>query len=260
MKQPFADIRYSQRYKSGYEKTGGAIDAVTDFAVTAVCMAGATYAASLALEKLYQWWNEPPKSRVVISGSLTPSTAKDVVKQVTHAKGDLDVILDTPGGSYICAFAIANALYEYKRGSIRVWIPYMAASSGTFIVMRLLGRSDVTVTLGEFASLSPFDVQSSSGINLKMVRELERREQKEAVGIYAQTPTLVHFGVDIMKYMEPLLARLSDEKMRDRVKSEMINAEQHDHEYLFPRSVILEMGIPISKDYVMPSFVDASLS
>lgn len=60
--------------------------------------------------------------------------ANDVERQLRFADGDIDVLVDTPGGGVYEGFSIYNALKNYTKGKIRV-IVTLAASMGSYIML-----------------------------------------------------------------------------------------------------------------------------
>ena len=60
--------------------------------------------------------------------------ANDVERQLKFADGDIDVLVDTPGGGVYEGFSIYNALKNYTKGKIRV-IVTLAASMGSYIML-----------------------------------------------------------------------------------------------------------------------------
>ena len=60
--------------------------------------------------------------------------ANDVERQLKFADGDIDVLVDTPGGGVYEGFSIYNALKNYAKGKIRV-IVTLAASMGSYIML-----------------------------------------------------------------------------------------------------------------------------
>lgn len=60
--------------------------------------------------------------------------AGDIERQLKFADGDIDVLVDTPGGGVYEGFSIYNALKNYAKGKIRV-IVTLAASMGSYIML-----------------------------------------------------------------------------------------------------------------------------
>lgn len=60
--------------------------------------------------------------------------ANDIERQLKFADGDIDVLVDTPGGGVYEGFSIYNALKNYTKGKIRV-IVTLAASMGSYIML-----------------------------------------------------------------------------------------------------------------------------
>lgn len=60
--------------------------------------------------------------------------ANDVERQLRFADGDIDVLVDSPGGGVYEGFSIYNALKNYTKGKIRV-IVTLAASMGSYIML-----------------------------------------------------------------------------------------------------------------------------
>ena len=60
--------------------------------------------------------------------------SSDIERQLKFADGDIDVLIDTPGGWIYEGFSIYNALKNYTKGKIRV-IVTLAASMGSYIML-----------------------------------------------------------------------------------------------------------------------------
>lgn len=88
-------------------------------------------------------------SRIKIKGEIGwDVTAADVERQLYYATGDLDVEIDSPGGSVYEGFQIFNLLKKYDKGSVTGYIG-LAASMGSYIALacpnRILNNNSVVM-------------------------------------------------------------------------------------------------------------------
>lgn len=60
--------------------------------------------------------------------------ANDIERQLRFADGDIELLVDTPGGGVYEGFSIYNALKNYTKGKIKV-IVTLAASMGSYIML-----------------------------------------------------------------------------------------------------------------------------
>jgi len=61
--------------------------------------------------------------------------AADIIHQVDLAKGDIELFIDSPGGSVIDGYSIFNALKSYQNGKVYAKISAVAASIASYIAM-----------------------------------------------------------------------------------------------------------------------------
>lgn len=62
-------------------------------------------------------------------------SADQVEAQLNEAEGDIDVVIDSPGGSVFEGVKIHNAIKDYDNGEVTVTINSLAASIATYIAM-----------------------------------------------------------------------------------------------------------------------------
>ncbi len=70
--------------------------------------------------------------------------ASEIERQLNFASGDIEIIIDSPGGSVFEGISIADAIRNYKKGSITIKV-ILAASMATYISMfgqKLIFNSD----------------------------------------------------------------------------------------------------------------------
>lgn len=92
--------------------------------------------------------------------------AHDVQRQLNYANGDIEIVIDSPGGSVFEGISIADAIRNYKKGNITVKVIF-AASMATYISMfghRLVFNTD-----------SSFMIHNPSAIAWGDYREMENR-------------------------------------------------------------------------------------
>lgn len=87
--------------------------------------------------------------KIKISGEIGWDIfAADVERQLYYATGDLEVEIDTPGGSVFEGFKIFNLLKKYNKGSVTAYIN-LAASMGSYIALacpkRILNNNSVVM-------------------------------------------------------------------------------------------------------------------
>ncbi len=59
----------------------------------------------------------------------------EIVSEIRSATGDIELFIDSPGGSVISGFSIFNALKDYKKGEVFAKISAVGASIASYIVM-----------------------------------------------------------------------------------------------------------------------------
>ncbi len=90
--------------------------------------------------------------------------ARDIERQLNFASGDIEIVIDSPGGSVFEGISIADAIRNYKKGNVTVKVIF-AASMATYISM--FGQKLV------FNADSSFMIHNPSTIAWGDYREME---------------------------------------------------------------------------------------
>lgn len=59
----------------------------------------------------------------------------DIERQLKYADGDIEVLVDTPGGGVYEGISIYNAIKDYSKGKVKVRVTGMACSMGSYIML-----------------------------------------------------------------------------------------------------------------------------
>lgn len=59
----------------------------------------------------------------------------DIERQLKFADGDIEILLDTPGGSVYEGISIYNAIKDYSKGKVTIRVSGMACSMGSYIML-----------------------------------------------------------------------------------------------------------------------------
>lgn len=59
----------------------------------------------------------------------------DIERQLKYADGDIEVLIDTPGGGVYEGISIYNAIKDYSRGKVKVRVTGLACSMGSYIML-----------------------------------------------------------------------------------------------------------------------------
>lgn len=113
--------------------------------------------------------------------------ADDIERQLYYATGDLDVEIDSPGGSVFEGFRIFNLLKEYNKGSITAYIN-LAASMGSYIALacpkRILNSNAVVMIHNPAGGVSgDYRTVLSYGSLLERLAEICRKEYANGLGL-----------------------------------------------------------------------------
>lgn len=113
--------------------------------------------------------------------------AADIERQLYYATGDLDVEIDSPGGSVFEGFRIFNLLKGYNKGSITAYIN-LAASMGSYIALacpkRILSSNAVVMIHNPAGGVNgDYRTVLNFGSLLERLAEICRKEYANGLGL-----------------------------------------------------------------------------
>ena len=75
-------------------------------------------------------------NQIYINGEIGwDITAKSIIDQINNAEGDLEVLINSPGGYVFDGVEIYNALKAYNKGKVKTIITGIAASMASYIAL-----------------------------------------------------------------------------------------------------------------------------
>jgi hypothetical protein len=235
-------------YSVAVEQSVGITHGVCYELTTVVAAGLACHHIATAIKWTYNWCKSYMKdanngNTIVLNESIYTDIVESIIKKISRMKGELNLVLHTNGGKVCSTIMLIKALNEYKY-PIHIWIPKKAFSGGTFIVLALLGKKDVTVTMARYAFLSPTDPISDENVSKSMLQEFEKRDKKNE--IFKCAPVINLYQKDFLELLQPLFDRLNNKETVSCITKEFISGLNHDHSFTMIRSDIVKMGIPIS--------------
>lgn len=113
--------------------------------------------------------------------------ASDIERQLYYATGDIDVEIDSPGGSVAEGFSIFNLLKKYNKGSITAHIN-MAASMGSYIALacskRILNNNSIIMIHNPAGGVrGDYQAVLKYGALLESLAEVCRKEYSTVLGL-----------------------------------------------------------------------------
>lgn len=126
--------------------------------------------------------------RIKIKGEIGWDVfAFDVERQLYYATGDLDVEIDSPGGSVYEGFKIFNLLKRYDKGSVTAYID-LAASMGSYIALacsnRILNNNSIVMMHNPAGGVrGDYRAVLNYGSILERLAEICRKEYAKGLGL-----------------------------------------------------------------------------
>jgi membrane-bound ClpP family serine protease len=149
----------------------------------------------------------------------------DILRDVPENQ-NIDLILDTPGGSLTAAEIIINA-FRNTKCNIRVFIPYQAMSAGTLISITVANE----IYMGKNAYMGPVDPQLSSFSAISISNYASKLSTKQNLSWIGDLICLAGNSAELaITRVEELVEQVYKERSLDSESTlkELVGKHSHD--------------------------------